>query len=90
MQPPLKCGDCGQEHEVREALESLVGLQVHPCGHDTLRFSHGSGFAFELGPASPADSWMTGEDGTPNTRYLPLSLGSTAEVCFRDKLLAHA
>ena len=70
-----------QEHEVREALESLVGLQVQPCNHDTLKFSHASGFEFELGPASPADSWATGQ-GAPNTRYLPLHLGSTAEVCF--------
>ena len=65
---------------MRSALESLVGLQANPAGRDTLRFCHGSGFEFELGPASPSDSWVTGPEGIPNTRYLPLNLGSAAQV----------
>ncbi|KAK9853371.1 hypothetical protein WJX84_001006 [Apatococcus fuscideae] len=69
----------GNEHEVRSALESLVGLQAHPVGPDTLRFCHGSGFEFELGPASPSESWATGPEGIPNTRYLPLNLGLAAQ-----------
>ncbi len=57
-----------------------MGLQAQLAGQDTLRFSHHSGFEFELGPASPSDSWVTGPEGPPTTRYLPLHLGSAAQV----------